>query len=107
MNDVLKVDTSIQKVDTSEQKVDTSKQKVDTSVKKNTKNLPKEQLYFLIINTCKSEYMTIEQIARAVNKSPAYLQNKVLPYLVNNCKIVRQYPENPNHPNQAYKTADE
>ncbi|MDO9154941.1 MAG: hypothetical protein Q7U47_14740 [Paludibacter sp.] len=77
-----KIDTYEQKVDSSEiltpivdalvQKVDTSVQKVDTSIQRNTKNFSKEQLNSLIINTCKSEFMTIEQIAKVVNRSPAY-----------------------------------
>ncbi|MEI8271567.1 MAG: RNA-binding domain-containing protein [Paludibacter sp.] len=113
---IQKVDSSIEKVGSSEQKVDSSETltpnldtltpNLDTSVKKNSRKLSKEQLNSLIINTCKSDFMTIEQIALRVKRSQAYLQNEVLPYLVNNAKLVRQYPENPNHPNQAYKAAD-
>jgi predicted transcriptional regulator len=113
---IQKVDSSIEKVGSSEQKVDSSETltpnldtltpNLDTSVKKNARKLSKEQLNSLIINTCKSDFITIEQIALRVKRSQAYLQNEVLPYLVNNAKLVRQYPENPNHPNQAYKAAD-
>ena len=100
------LDTSDLKVDTSVQKVDTSVQKVDTSIKKETKNLPKDKLNDLILNTCKLEFLTIDQIAREVNKSSTYLQNKVLPNLVNSGKLKRLYPDNPNNPNQAYKAAE-
>ncbi|MDD2306825.1 MAG: putative DNA binding domain-containing protein [Prolixibacteraceae bacterium] len=87
-------------------KLDTSKQKAKKSAKVNAKKLPKEELYELIINTCKTEYITTEQIALAVKRSPAYLQNEILPYLVNSGKLQRLFPDNPNNPNQAYKAAE-
>jgi ATP-dependent DNA helicase RecG len=102
------VDSSKQKVDTSETltpNLDTSMQKVDTSNKTKSKKLSKEQLNILIIKSCKAKYMTIEQIALTVNRSPGYLQNEVLPNLVSNAKLERLFPDNPNHPNQAYKAA--
>jgi predicted HTH transcriptional regulator len=79
--------------------------KSDTSVSKISKKLSKDKLNTLIINSCKDRFISIEQIALAVNRSQTYLQNEVLPYLVNNGKLVRLYPENPNHPNQAYKSS--
>lgn len=79
--------------------------KSDTSVSKISKKLSKDKLNILIINSCKDSFISIEQIALAVNRSQTYLQNEVLPYLVNNGKLERLYPENPNHPNQAYKSS--
>lgn len=61
----------------------------------------------MIITTCKSSKLTLEQIALVVNRSPAYLQNKVLPDLVKSGKLIRQFPDNPNNPNQAYIAADD
>lgn len=105
--DYSNLDTSAVNLDTLTPNLDTSTPNLDTSIKKTTKKLSKEQLYILIINNCKSDFMTIEQIALSVNRSPAYLQNEILPYLVSNRKLDRLYPDNPNHPNQAYKKADE
>ncbi len=87
--------------------LDTLAPNLDTSKRKNSKKLSKEELHKLIIEACKSNYISIEQIALAVNRSQAYLQNEVLPILVSNGKLERLYPDNPNHPNQAYKTQAE
>ena len=84
--------------------LDTLAPNLDTSNRKSSKKLSKEELHKLIIEACKSNYITIEQIALAVNRSQAYLQNEVLPILVSNGNLERLYPDNPNHPNQAYKT---
>ncbi len=84
--------------------LDTLTPNLDTSKLKSSKKLSKEELHKLIIEVCKSNFITIEQIALAVNRSSAYLQNEVLPFLVSNGKIDRLYPDNPNHPNQSYKT---
>lgn len=84
--------------------LDTLTPNLDTSNQKCSKKLSKEELHKLIIEACKSNYITIEQIALAVNRSQAYLQNEVLPFLVSHGNLERLYPDNPNHPNQAYKT---
>ncbi len=104
------LDTNMQKVESSNTltpKLDTLKTKAKKTAKVKSKKLSKEELYGLIIKACLSEYITIEQIALAVEKSPAYLQNEVVPYLVNSGKLKRLYPDNPNNPNQAYKAAVE
>lgn len=93
--------------DTLAPNLDTLAPNLDTSNRKSSKKLSKEELHKLIIEACKSNYITIEQIALAVNRSQAYLQNEVLPILVSNGKLERLYPDNPNHPNQAYKTQAE
>lgn len=104
------LDTSGQKVESSltlTPNLDTLKNKAKKTAKVKSKKLSKEELHGLIINSCLSEYLTIEQIALAVEKKPSYLQNEVMPYLVNSGKLQRLYPDNPNNPNQAYKAAED
>ena len=115
-----KVDTSEQKVDSSQTltpnldtlqtltpNLDTSKSKTKKTARVKAKKLSKEKLHELILNACLSQYLSIEQIALVVGKKPSYLQNEVIPYLVNSGKLKRLFPDNPNNPNQAYKAADE
>jgi ATP-dependent DNA helicase RecG len=103
-----KVDTSVEKVDTSVEKVDTSAEKVDTSAGKvdtpimNRTHLKREELETLIIS-CVQDYSTLEDIAHKVNRDIKYLQNKVIPRMIQDQKIERLYPATPNHPNQKYK----
>lgn len=116
----LKVATSEQKVDSSQTltpnldtlqtltpNLDTSKSKTKKTARVKAKKLSKEKLHELILNACLSQYLSIEQIALVVGKKPSYLQNEVIPYLVNSGKLKRLFPDNPNNPNQAYKAADE
>jgi hypothetical protein len=125
-----KVDTSDAKVDTSDAKVDTFEVKVDTSseVKVDTSKaglsdskkkhplertgenqskprIKKPELYRLILNSCKDEFKTLEEIANDVGKESKYLKNKVFPELIKENKIERLYPTL-NHPNQAYKAKE-
>jgi len=99
-----KVDTSAGKVDTSAGKVDTSAAKVDIPIKSRT-HLKREELERLII-CCSQDYTTLEDIAYKVNRDIKYLQNKVIPRMIQNHKIERLYPATPNHPNQKYKAKD-
>lgn len=87
--------------DTLTPNLDTLTPNLDTS-KKQSKRLSKTELEDRIIETCKSEFITTEQIAIAVDRSPSYIQNEILPTLVSNGKLVMLYPKR-NNPNQAYK----
>ncbi len=84
--------------------IDTSGSNLDTSFKK-PKRLAREKMEKLILETCKENYLTIEEISKAVDRNLAYLQNSILPILVKEGKLLRQYPGTPNHPDQAYKSA--
>lgn len=59
----------------------------------------------LIIETSKENYLIIEEISKAVDRNLAYLQNSILPILVKEGKLLRQYPGTPIHPDQAHKSA--
>ncbi|MBK7214546.1 MAG: putative DNA binding domain-containing protein [Bacteroidales bacterium] len=94
-------DTSIEiNMDTSGANMDTSIKKKDTSVKERMK---KADLENSILDVCKAEYKTSEEIGALVKKTPKYLKNYILPSLVESGKLERLHPTT-NHPQQAYKT---
>lgn len=49
---------------------------------------------------------TIAQIAEKAERKSSYIQNEILPALIESSKLQRLYPTIPNHPHQAYKTAE-
>lgn len=97
------VDTSSNLVDTSSNLVDTSSNLVDTPKSKRKDWVKKEVLHQQIINLCKDEFKSIEDISKVIHKDIKYLKNTIVPELVKGGKLERLYP-NINHPNQAYKT---
>lgn len=99
------MDTSLPSNDTLTPNLDTSKANLDTN-KKLPKRLKKEELENLIVEKCKDEYYTISQIAEKTERKASYIQNEILPTLIENGKIVKLYPNIPNHPSQAYKSAE-
>jgi len=104
------LDTSAGNLDTSTHNLDTSAGNLDTSDNNLVRQIPgklkKEDLEILILNSCLEVYRTIDEIAEKVNRKSAYIKNEVLPALIANGKLLRLYPDIPNHPNQAYKTAN-
>jgi hypothetical protein len=92
-------------VDTSDSaNVDTSDFNVDTSNKLRVKI---EELEIMILNLCKIDFISLDEIAKRINRKPKYLKNKIIPLLVDSGKLLRLHPTKPNHPQQAYKTAQE
>ena len=115
------VDTSIlditttltPKLDTSSSNMDTSSSNVDTSISMDTlplitgkPRMKKEDLEQIILNVCKSEHKTLDEIGHLIDKAPKYLKNNIIPSLVASGKLERLFPNIPNHPNQAYKSAE-
>jgi predicted HTH transcriptional regulator len=68
------------------------------------KRMSREALEEIILTLCSEEYLTVNQISRLIGKSSAYLLNEIIPYLVDNQRLIRLFPATPNHQNQAYKT---
>jgi predicted HTH transcriptional regulator len=92
--DLKNVDTS--NVDTSD--VDGSN--VDTSVDTNLYK-KKSAIQQNIIDVCKDDYISVEEIAQKVDRAVKYLKNKVIPEMVKNGYLVKLFPQT-NHPQQKY-----
>lgn len=116
---VFNVDTSAANVDTSTANVDTSTANVDTSAtnvetspayvdstKIYSKRLSKDQIEEKIMEICENEFISLPEIAKLIERTTSYLQNHILPQMLETKKIVRLYPTIINHPSQAYKKAE-
>ncbi len=87
--DTLNVDTS---------NVDTSN--MDTS-KNNGQILEKTTLQSSVINACQDEYISIEEIAKKVDRSDKYLKNIIIPKMLQLGYLIKLHPQT-NHPQQKY-----
>lgn len=63
----------------------------------------KAEMMDAIVACCLNTYLTIEDIASLVNRNPAYIKNEFIPLLLSAGRLIRLYPDTPNHPKQAYK----
>ncbi len=105
INKEQKVDTlNEQKVDTYGQKVDTYPQKVDTSIQKVESKYMRYETLSNLIKSIANEFVSIDEIAFNTEKKVYYLQNKIIPRMVEEKKLERLYPDTPNHPQQKYRS---
>ena len=61
-----------------------------------------ERLRQDIIDVC-DDYISLEEIATKVGKGIRYLKNKIMPQMISEGLLDRQFPDTPNHPYQKYK----
>lgn len=94
-----KVATSDTKVATSGANVATSENNQQKSIKKRMK--PTE-LDRLISEKCE-DWISLDELAVAINRSYTYLRNKVIPRLIEEKILEMMFPGVPNHPSQKYK----
>ena len=81
--------------------VASSEDNVASNFKK--KRLPYEEITKLICSVA-TDYLFLEEIATAVGRNVRYLNNKIIPRMIEEQKLERLYPNIPNHPKQKYKT---
>ncbi|MCB9545320.1 MAG: hypothetical protein H6706_05425 [Myxococcales bacterium] len=58
-----------------------------------------------VLDLCRDRFRTVEEIATALNRSRATIQQNYVAQLVREGRLDRRYPRSPNHPQQAYRTA--
>ncbi len=68
----------------------------------NIVRLSKDELYDKIMDVC-VDYISLDDIAKAVNKTLRYLKSKVIPRMVEQGLLERKYPDTPRHPKQQYR----
>ena len=88
------------KVGTSENNIENSGTKVGTS-----KRLKFEELQSIIMSIAE-DYITINEIAKKVDRTIDYIANKIIPKMIKNGTIEHLYPGIPNHPKQKYKATN-
>lgn len=95
------VASSENNVASSKTNVASSEDNVASNFKK--KRLPYEEITKLICSVA-TDYLFLEEIATAVGRNVRYLNNKIIPRMIEEQKLERLYPNIPNHPKQKYKT---
>ena len=106
-----KVESSENNMESSESNMESSESNMESlksnmeSSKQNKQRMPFEELQALIISLSQ-DYISIEEIATKVHKTPKYLINFIIPRMFQNGTIERLYPGIPNHPKQKYKATN-
>ena len=60
----------------------------------------------IILEMCENEFLTIKELVKYLRRSERTLREEYVKELVEKKKLALKYPNNLNHPNQAYKTID-
>ena len=60
----------------------------------------------VILQMCQHEFLTIKELVRYLKRSERTLREEYVKPLVEDKKLMLKYPNNLNHPNQAYKAMD-
>ena len=81
----------------------TSDANVATSIKK---KMSRKELQELIWNNCQ-EWISLEELAKIVHRTPKYLRNLIMPLMIASSKIEMMFPGVPNHPSQKYKRKEQ
>jgi ATP-dependent DNA helicase RecG len=66
----------------------------------------KDVMEAVILELCSGRFLTLEELASLLDRKPDPLRNKTLTPLVKARKLKFRHPNQPNHPDQAYTTAD-
>ena len=64
--------------------------------------MSRHELFRVIMDAC-GEWISLEDIARAVDRKSDYLLNEIIPSMLKDELIERMFPENPRNPYQKYK----
>lgn len=64
--------------------------------------MKKEELRMEIVNIC-SDWVSLDYIATTLKRSLEYIQNHIIPSMLEDGLIERMYPQAPRHPKQKYR----
>jgi ATP-dependent DNA helicase RecG len=65
----------------------------------------KDRLRGVLLALCGRRFYRADELARITDRNPEYLQKGYLSPLVAEGRLVYRYPDDPNHPQQAYGEA--
>ena len=74
---------------------------VSKTYKKSARKSP-DRLRQDIIDAC-TEFISLEEIARKVERSISHLKSQIIPQMLIDNLIERQFPDVPRHPHQKYR----
>lgn len=67
--------------------------------------LPQEQTQNIILQLCEQYYLTATHLAELMDRNPTSLRSRFLTPMVRSGLLELRYPDKPNRPDQAYRTA--
>ncbi|WP_263081278.1 putative DNA binding domain-containing protein [Endozoicomonas sp. Mp262] len=76
-----------------------------SAVVRETKRLPASQVEETILKACQEHYLSLRVLAELLNRKPDGLRQKYLNKMVNDKRLRRAFPTEPNSPKQAYTSA--
>ena len=68
--------------------------------------VPSDEMQKVIGLLCKGRFLTAEELATQLNRTPSNLRNRYLTPMVTGGLLKLRYPESPNRPDQAYTATD-
>lgn len=68
------------------------------------RRLSQSELFEIIIE-CASDWKSVEEISRSIDRNYQYIRNSIIPQMIEKGLLERRFPM-PNHPNQQYKRTD-
>ena len=77
---------------------------ISSSVTSSKTNIRTEKLHKAILEFCSGEFKSLVEIAERVGRSVRHLKRGPIPTLMQSGRLVRKYPDVPNHPEQQYKS---
>ena len=58
-----------------------------------------------VLAFCRDDWRTLPEIVEQLGRQPSTVRTKYLRPLLERGSLLRKYPDNPQHPHQAYRTA--
>ncbi|WP_353929865.1 RNA-binding domain-containing protein [Okeanomitos corallinicola TIOX110] len=68
------------------------------------RKVSKQLMEEIILKICQNQYLTQQQLANILNRSPHTLRTSYLTPMVKNNLLILKYPDTPTHPHQSYLT---
>jgi predicted HTH transcriptional regulator len=81
--------------------------KKKTEIIRNTKKAPKKLVEAMILDVCRDEFVSLNELAEILNRDSDFLRNHYINRLADNGRLERAHPNLRNHPKQRYRTRRE
>ena len=71
---------------------------------KGRKMVPKDEMRAVILQICRTDFITLRTLAQLLGRSSEYLRIKHLNDMVDSGVLTERFPETPSHPHQSYRS---
>jgi len=69
--------------------------------------LPRTQMEKLLLELCRDQFLSLQELGRLLDRKPATLQNHYLSQMVRESLLEMRFADKPAHPQQAYRTTEQ